>query len=270
MHSRGEINRDLCPRKRNLPMPSSMSHITSLTTDYEAIERAIRETSRGRWFLACYLERNRSAETKMLLSAIGKLENVMRESGQVVRTHEHSGTSFETLMTLRNAIDQARDDVAQLPRVSHAVAEMPLPRFSFEAAPSAIAGAVDDIREAALSINSAAYAMQAAGVFHGVARQIADRATQIEHACATQEAMLARVQRMAALIGEIEAEILGAFDDDAAASGAFRGETAELRQFPYAQDDRRIPSEVVAEISAALSEYDLPDTEDDSPYPPSA
>jgi hypothetical protein len=244
-----------------------MSHITSLTTDYEAIERAIRETSRGRWFLNCYLERNRSAETRMLLSAIGKLESAMRQSGQMAR--EHSGTSFETLMTLRNVIDQARDDMAQLPRAGQAVMDMPLPRFSFEAAPTAMAQSVDDVREAALSINSAAYALQAAGVFHGVARQIADRANQIEQACTTQDAMLARVQRMAALIGEIEAEILGAFDDDPDALPLLESDTAELKQFPYERDDRRIPSEVVAEISAALSEYDLPD-EIDSPYPPSA
>jgi hypothetical protein len=247
-------------------MPSPTSHITSLTADYEAIERAIRETSRGRWFLACYLERNRSAETKMLLSAIGKLENAMRENGQIVR--EHGGTSFDTLMTLRNALDQARDDMAQLARSKDRVAEMPLPRFSFEAAPSMMADTVEDVREAAASINSAAYALQAAGVFHSVARQISDRATQIEHACTTQDAMLARIHRMAALIGEIEAEILSAFDDDPSSADLPPFGTAEIRHFAYANDDRRIPNEVVEEISAALTEYELPDV--DAPYPPSA
>jgi hypothetical protein len=243
-----------------------MSHITSLTADYEAIERAIRETSRGRWFLACYLERNRSAETKMLLSAIGKLENAMRENGQMAR--EHSGTSFETLMTLRNAIDQARGDMAQLPRAAQSVTEMPLPRFSFETAPATMVETVASTREAAASINSAAYALQAAGVFQAVARQITDRADQIEHACATQEAMIARVERMAALLGDIEAEILGAFDDDQDALDYPPMQTAELRHFPQMRDDRRIPSEVVEEISAALSDYDLPEL--DSPYPPPA
>jgi hypothetical protein len=247
-------------------MPSSMSHVTSLTADYEAIERAIRETSRGRWFLACYLERNRSAETKMLLSAIGKLENAMRENGQIVR--EHSGTSFDTLMTLRNALDQARDDMAQLARIKDPVAEMPLPRFSFEAAPSMMADTMEDVREAAASINSAAYALQAAGVFHAVARQISDRATQIEHACTTQDALLARIHRMAALIGEIEAEILSAFDDGPDCVDRLPHETAALWHFPHAKDDRRIPSEVVEEISAALSEYELPEV--DAPYPPPA
>jgi hypothetical protein len=51
-----------------------MPNITALTSDYDAIERAIRETTRGRWFLNCYLQRNRSAETRVLLDAIARLE----------------------------------------------------------------------------------------------------------------------------------------------------------------------------------------------------
>ena len=46
--------------------------------DYEAIETALRETERGRWFLAEHARRNRAAETRLLLQAIEKLERVMR------------------------------------------------------------------------------------------------------------------------------------------------------------------------------------------------
>ncbi|MGF1621048.1 MAG: hypothetical protein ACFCUR_10585 [Rhodomicrobiaceae bacterium] len=240
-------------------MPASTTHITSLTADYDAIERAIRETSRGRWFLSCYLERNRSAETKMLLSAISKLETAMRDNGQIV---EDSG-AFETLLTLRQAFDEARDDMAQLPRAVQETAELPLQRFDFRATPSGIAEEVQAIRDAAASIHSAAYALQAAGVFQGVARQIAERADAIEHACAKQDAAVARAKRMAALLSEIEAELISSFDDSSFAYEFYNAQD-DVRRLPYRMaDERTIPNLVVEEISAALAEQTDPADEDD-------
>jgi hypothetical protein len=42
--------------------------------DYEAIEAAVLESPRGRWFLNEFARRNRAADTLMLLAAIRKLE----------------------------------------------------------------------------------------------------------------------------------------------------------------------------------------------------
>jgi hypothetical protein len=49
-------------------------------SDYEAIEAALLQTSRGRWFLAEYARRNRHADTGMLLGALERLENVVRDN----------------------------------------------------------------------------------------------------------------------------------------------------------------------------------------------
>src|SRR6266480_7567479 len=46
--------------------------------DYEAIEGAVMETARGRWFLAEYARRNRNADTTMLLKALDRIEAAMR------------------------------------------------------------------------------------------------------------------------------------------------------------------------------------------------
>lgn len=58
-----------------------MADARSLTpiseADYEAIEAAVMETARGRWFLREYARRNRNADTRMLLDAIGRLENAV-------------------------------------------------------------------------------------------------------------------------------------------------------------------------------------------------
>lgn len=58
-----------------------MSEVRSLTplseNDYEAIEAAVMETARGRWFMAEFAKRNRQADTQQLLGAIGRIERVV-------------------------------------------------------------------------------------------------------------------------------------------------------------------------------------------------
>jgi hypothetical protein len=47
--------------------------------DYEAIEAAVMETVRGRWFLSEYARRSRAGEMRQLLDAVGRLEQVVTE-----------------------------------------------------------------------------------------------------------------------------------------------------------------------------------------------
>jgi hypothetical protein len=53
----------------SVPPPQGINEI-----DYEAIEAAVTETVRGRWFLAEFARRNRVAETRQLLDAMARLE----------------------------------------------------------------------------------------------------------------------------------------------------------------------------------------------------
>lgn len=48
--------------------------------DYTAIEAAVMETSRGRWFLAEYARRNRQADTIVLLEALKRIEGAVAAS----------------------------------------------------------------------------------------------------------------------------------------------------------------------------------------------
>jgi len=45
--------------------------------DYDAIEAAVMDTARGRWFLAEFARRNRTADTTLLLTAIERLEGML-------------------------------------------------------------------------------------------------------------------------------------------------------------------------------------------------
>ncbi len=46
--------------------------------DYDAIQEAFMETSRGRWFLGEYAKRNRNADTRMVLDAVARIEGRWR------------------------------------------------------------------------------------------------------------------------------------------------------------------------------------------------
>ena len=58
----------------NITPPEGLSE-----DDYEAIEAAVLETVRGRWFLAEYARRSRADEMRQLLDAVGRLEQVVVE-----------------------------------------------------------------------------------------------------------------------------------------------------------------------------------------------
>ncbi|HWG06337.1 MAG TPA: hypothetical protein VG271_15105, partial [Beijerinckiaceae bacterium] len=48
--------------------------------DFEAIEAAVSETTRGRWFLAEYARRLRARETDKVLTALSRLEQAVTAS----------------------------------------------------------------------------------------------------------------------------------------------------------------------------------------------
>lgn len=257
-------------------MPPRLPHVTTLTADYDAIERAIRETSRGRWFLAAYLERNRSAETRMLMNAIGKLERSMRDSGHVV----NAMAPMETLVELRDAIGKAREDIARTRKREGSPAWLPVPRFTFDSFPADFADETRAIRAAAANLQTAAQALRGAGVFPGVAQQIGERVDDINLACDAQDTATRGMQRMATLLSELEAQIMGAIDGDEASADLpdpdeappYRCETASFTVCGP-QRGRAIPEEVVRQLSEALAasleddDDDDDDDDDEEPFP---
>lgn len=252
-------------------MQPRLPHIASLTADYDAIELAIRETSRGRWFLATYLERNRSAETRMLLSAIGKLERSMRDAGHMAETL----APMETLARLREEIMRGREDIAKSRKREGSPAWLPVPRFTFDSLTGELADETRAIRAAAANLQTAASALRTAGLFPGVVQQIGERIEDITAACNTQEAAMRGIGRMATLLSELEAEIIGALDgpdSEDILPENFEATGCELHPFGGAPDAQppgdcniSIPDNVMRELSAAL--VDCLDDEDEEPFP---
>jgi hypothetical protein len=72
--------------------------------DYEAINQAFMETSRGRWFLGEYAKRNRNADTRMVLDAVARIEESLAAQNQPA---PESGLK-QALIAIGRAIDQAQ------------------------------------------------------------------------------------------------------------------------------------------------------------------
>lgn len=79
--------------------------------DYEAIEAAVMETARGRWFLQEYARRNRNSDTKMLLGAIKRVEDAL--SAQLLAQKE-TETMRAELVEMGTAIAKTRKEIAAL------------------------------------------------------------------------------------------------------------------------------------------------------------
>ena len=78
--------------------------------DYDAIQQAFMETSRGRWFLGEYAKRNRNADTKMVLDAVARIEGTLaaQKQPEPEREPERDPLLDQMLVSFRAALTQAR------------------------------------------------------------------------------------------------------------------------------------------------------------------
>ena len=83
-----------------------LAHHARAREQYEAIENAVMESARGRWFLAEYASRNRNADTETLLDALTKLENRSRKA--------RAEGPAPGLESLAEDIKTARSDIASV------------------------------------------------------------------------------------------------------------------------------------------------------------
>jgi len=81
--------------------------------DYDAIREAFMETARGRWFLAEYAKRNRTADTSLVLEAVTRLE-----ANLAVQKQTPAISLVAALGAIRSAVRQAKATAIEaMPRV---------------------------------------------------------------------------------------------------------------------------------------------------------
>ncbi len=185
-----------------MPLPTTNQPLTE--TDYEAIEAAVMETARGRWFLAEYAQRNRNADTQMVLDAIQRLQrSVLGAETMVAPAADIPAIQIE-LNEVERAIDRTRRELAEIDsarlRDGHLGTEL-------EEIVAASAQAITEVLSDAERIQEISMTMRSQGVSDEVCDQLDGLATHITTACAFQDLTGQRTSKVSAALRLLEARV---------------------------------------------------------------
>ena len=206
----------------SMSMPPAQLPVQLTETDYEAIEAAVMETVRGRWFLTEYARRNRTADTRMLLGAIDRIEALIR----VQKAPEAPDRLRGDLVEMSRAIARTKTEIAAIKpdaadhgKFGEASEELDSIVQSTEAATSEILAAAEQIQEIAWTLRE-----------HGTEAEVCDildaKATEVYTACSFQDLTGQRTQKVIQVMRYLEGRI-NAMIDIWGLEGAMAAEAAE-------------------------------------------
>lgn len=172
-----------------------MSEARSLTplseTDYEAIETAVMETARGRWFMAEFAKRNRQADTMQLLSAIGRIERVVGIGQPQLAAQPDIGEAAALIADLR--IDLERISGKTEERASGLAAR--------------IATAAGTIVQATESMQEAAWSLREAGANEALCDMLDQRTADISAATVIVDGTVKQIDKIADTIAMLDSSL---------------------------------------------------------------
>lgn len=186
--------------------PRALANLSAV--DYDAIELAVMETARGRWFLKEFAARNRQADTTVLLDAIARLEGAV--SGE---------RAMEQVERIRFDLVEMAKSIAGLKAELETQENSEDERNRFGAATSALDGivrtteqATSSILEAAEQVQEIAWSLREQQFDEATCDTIDKLATEIYTACGFQDLTAQRTQKVVRTLRFLEARINALID----------------------------------------------------------
>jgi chemotaxis protein CheZ len=220
-----------------MPLPPAPMPLSD--ADYEAIEAAVVETNRGRWFLAEYARRNRHADTKMLLTAIDRLEAAIRGE----RTAESVDRIRFDLVEMAKAIARTKAEIAAIKPDIEQAGKFGQATEELDSIVNTTEAATSDILAAAEQIQEVAWTLREQGLDPEVCDLLDAKATAVYTACSFQDLTGQRTRKVIQVLRYLEGRInamidIWGLDGDMAAEAA---EAAQARagQGPLASEPVR-------------------------------
>lgn len=207
-------------RAELMPLPPAPMPLSE--ADYEAIEAAVVETNRGRWFLAEYARRNRHADTKMLLTAIDRLEAAIRGE----RTAESVDRIRFDLVEMAKAIARTKAEIAAIKPDGEQPGKFGEATEELDSIVGATEAATSDILAAAEHVQETAWTLREQGVEAEACNELDARATAIYTACSFQDLTGQRIRKVIQVLRYLEGRI-NAMIDIWGLDGAMAAEAAE-------------------------------------------
>ncbi|MFZ4531049.1 MAG: hypothetical protein ACOYOJ_04450 [Alsobacter sp.] len=196
-------------------MSGDVSFPTLSIADFEAIEAAVMETSRGRWFLAEFARRNRTADTGMLLEALARIETSVKASPGVE----------PDLLGLRRDLADMADSIARTRRdiaaslVDASGGALPQPGRAFDDLLGAAEKADSETFNAAENAQEMAWSLREAGNL--AAAGAADRHALDLYRASSQHALTTtRVRTLIDILRTIEGRIQAMMGSEAEPTAA--------------------------------------------------
>ncbi len=203
----------------NLPVPAPPSD-----ADYEAIEGAVMETARGRWFLAEYARRNRNADTTMLLKALDRIEAAIRGQGSVEPVDR---IRFD-LVEMAKAIARTKTEIAAMKPDADHHGKFGEASEELDSVVQATEAATSDILACAERIQEMAWTLREQGVDASVCDLLDAKATEVYTACSFQDLTGQRTRKVIGVLAYLE-ERINAMIAIWGLDGAMSAEAAEQR-----------------------------------------
>ena len=164
----------------------------------------LRASPRGRWFLAEFARRNRSAETDLLLEAIARIEKA------VLKPHARPAAPsnvFAELVEMSEAIARTRREIAQIKPPHQFDKQLISATAELDHIVEATEKATSDILEAAEEIQEVAWILRERGTDIELCDKIDQRATDIYTACSFQDITGQRTEKVVKALRFIEQRI---------------------------------------------------------------
>jgi chemotaxis protein CheZ len=203
-------------------------------SDYEAIESAVMETMRGRWFLAEYARRNRQADTTMLLGALDRIESALRGGERSVQSVDK--IRFD-LVEMAKAIARTKTEIAAIKPDAEHHGKFGEASEELDSIVQATEGATSEILASAEQIQEIAWTLREQGFDAAVCDLLDTKATDVYTACSFQDLTGQRTQKVIQVLRYLEGRINamisiwgldGAMAAEAAERESVRGEAALL------------------------------------------
>lgn len=174
------------------------------SADYEAIEAALLQSTRGRWFLSEFARQNRSADTRMLLAAITKLENT------VMQPHKGAQNSHmrRDLIEMAEAISKTRSEIAAMRPADVDDSKFNTATEELDAIVEATEKATSEILTAAEEVQETAWLMRENGGSEDTSNRLDALATDIYTACSFQDLTGQRTSKVVQTLRFLENRVL--------------------------------------------------------------
>jgi hypothetical protein len=207
----GDCGRDSRPGRD--PMhhpPPSLSR-----EDYDAIEAAVMETARGRWFLSEYARRNRHADTEVLLQAMQRLERSISPSTEA----RPSVSLRREISSMAEALQKTKLDLAHSIADATGLADPPEPERVFEDVVKAAEKADDLVSSAAEHVQEISWSLREGADPAQAVDELDRQALGIYRASGQHTLTTTRIRQIVSVLREMEGRIqtiMARWDDDVA------------------------------------------------------